>query len=199
MKLNAFLLFPTTSQGMPLIEASDFVPEKLQAYRTKKKAIKERTLHFFIDDWRFENLWNFPYRYLSSLQKFDAVIGPDFSLYLDYPTPIKFWNVYRNRWLSRFWAEQGLRVIPCISWAEKDSFSYCFDGIPRNSVVAIASMGIYKKDRKSTSIFLEGVEAMIDRLAPIKVLVYGEKMRRELEAIANIFRFYPYYMRGDEK
>ena len=202
LKLNDFLLFPTTTQGMPTVEATDFIPEKLEAYKAKNKPRTrvEGALHFFVDDIRFENLWKFPFRQLNYLQKFQAVCGPDFSLYLDYPQPLKIWNTYRNRWLSRFWSEQGLTVIPCVSWAEPESFNYCFDGLPQHSVLAIASMGISKKDRNSINLLLQGAEVMLERLKPSTVLVYGEKMKNELQSLntEDVFRFYPYYRRGQK-
>jgi Domain of unknown function (DUF4417) len=196
MKLNDFFTPNCSDRGMPLVKATDFIPNDLQAYRAKKQAKSDRTLHFFVDDYRFENLWNFPYRYLEYLKKFEAVIAPDFSLYLNYPTPVKIWNTYRNRWLSAFWQQSGITVIPCVSWAEESSFDFCFDGLPHSSVVAIASMGIKKRDR-SAELFFLGVKELITRIKPIKVLVYGEKFRQELGELSKIFQFYSYYRKSD--
>ena len=120
------------------------------------------------------------------------MIAPDFSLYLEYPEPLKIWNTYRNRWLTVFWQYQGLTVIPCLSWSDRRSFNYCFDGIPKGSVIAITSMKI-KKSNDSAALFIAGVEEAIHRLEPRTILVYGEKFKSKLTAIAPIFKFYPHY------
>lgn len=44
-------------------------------------------VHFFLDDYQFERFWRQPQRYLAALAKCPLVIGPDFSLYTDFPAP----------------------------------------------------------------------------------------------------------------
>ncbi|MDR2486309.1 MAG: DUF4417 domain-containing protein [Treponema sp.] len=38
------------------------------------------------------------------------------------------------------WQRMGLTVIPTASWAEPDSFEYCFDGIETGAVAAVSAM-----------------------------------------------------------
>lgn len=45
-------------------------------------------VHFFLDDYQFERFWRQPERYVAALARFPLVIGPDFSLYTDFPAPI---------------------------------------------------------------------------------------------------------------
>ena len=40
-------------------------------------------------------------------------------------------------WYSTF----GGAVINNVRWGEEDTISWCFDGIPRNSVIAIGTIG----------------------------------------------------------
>ena len=42
-------------------------------------------IHFFIDDYQFERLWNNPWQYLELLKRVKGVITPDFSMYTDTP------------------------------------------------------------------------------------------------------------------
>lgn len=42
-------------------------------------------VHFFLDDYQFERFWRQPQRYLDALAKCPLVLGPDFSLYTDFP------------------------------------------------------------------------------------------------------------------
>ncbi len=48
-------------------------------------------VHFYLDDYQFERVWNAPERYVEKLRKFSCVLTPDFSLYLDMPRAMKIW------------------------------------------------------------------------------------------------------------
>lgn len=73
-------------------------------------------LGFFCEDWRFEVAWNetpsFTERLL--LQDWSAVALPDFSTWTDWPTVVCLHNIYRSRWLGRYWQEAGLPVVPIL-------------------------------------------------------------------------------------
>ena len=128
---------------------------------------------FFLDDYRFERIWRLPWRYIPHLRNFDVVLSPDFSLYTDMPQAMKIWNVYRSRLLGQMMQRAGCRVIPTVSWAYVDSFDYCFEGIIHGSVVAVSTVGtMYSKECRK--IFLRGFEAMIEKLNPDKIILYGK-------------------------
>ena len=76
--------------NMPKLNRCDFVPKSLTGFNYAKSATKfDTTLHFFVDDYQFERLWNSPKQYIELLKKFDAVLTPDFSLYMDMPLPMQ--------------------------------------------------------------------------------------------------------------
>lgn len=129
-------------------------------------------VHFFLDDYQFERVWNYPERYAEILQKFGAVLTPDFSLYSDFPKIIQIYNHYRKHWLGAYWQLCGLHVIPTIAWSTPDSYEWCFDGEPIGGIVAVSSVGTQKK-KESKDLFLRGYDEMIKRLKPEKVLFYG--------------------------
>lgn len=69
------------------------------------KTCKEREnkgVHFFLDDYQFERLWNQPERYLQMLQQFRYVMTPDFSIYTDFPKSLQIYNHYRKHWVGAF-------------------------------------------------------------------------------------------------
>ena len=67
----------------------------------------------------------------------------------------------------------GIDVIPTISWSDRESFDWCFDGEPVGSVVAVSSVGVMNsKERKA--LFMDGYSEMMDRLQPETVLFYGQ-------------------------
>lgn len=162
--------------GIPIILPEDNVPEDLIMYGTEVRRsyaqTRGKTVHFFLDDYKFEPLWNKPIKTLQPILNIGSALSPDFSLYRDYPKALQIFNTYRNRWLGRFWQENGVNVIPSVSWGDKDSFDFCFKGLPKNSLVALGTVGINSKEKKY--IFEQGYEKMLEELRPSGLIVYGE-------------------------
>ena len=48
---------------------------------------KEKTVHFFLDDYRFESIYKNPDDKIERLKKFNAVMSPDFSMFTGYVLP----------------------------------------------------------------------------------------------------------------
>lgn len=158
---------------MPAIGPCDFAPTALLPFNYAKTATdKEQTLHFFIDDYQFERLWNDPEKYLDLILSFEAVLTPDFSLYMDMPLPMQQWNEYRRRALGNYWQRHGANVIPTLSWTDERSWGFCFDGLPRHSTVAVSTVGV-KGDRAARDIWERGMAEALRVLDPSQVIVYG--------------------------
>jgi hypothetical protein len=160
---------------MPLIDKSQIIPNELIGFNYMKSTQNHNVgIHCFIDDYQFERLWNSPQLYIDDILKFDCILTPDFSLYMDMPLAMKIWNVYRSRLLGQFWQDCGMEVIPTVSWAEPATYEFCFDGIPQNSVVAVSTIGVKKGE--SLAIWNDGMQEMIKCLKPQTILVYGGKL-----------------------
>lgn len=141
----------------------------------KSQASKLQTkygIHFFLDDYQFNRLWNSPDKYIPILQKFEYVLSPDFSLYRDYPKAIQLYKHYQKHWLGAYWELFGIKVIPTICWSDHESFKWCFDGEPKNSIVAISSIGT-QRDKISKQLFVDGYNEMIKKLKPKQILFWG--------------------------
>ncbi|MCC6602499.1 MAG: DUF4417 domain-containing protein [Anaerolineae bacterium] len=124
-------------------------------------------------DYRFETVWNRPIKALEALRPYTTLLTPDFSLYRDWPLTLQLWNTYRNRWCGRFWQEQGFSVVPTISWSSPASYDFCFLGVPRRSLVAVATVGVNLQDPLENALFLNGFTEMVRQLTPLLVLSYG--------------------------
>ena len=131
-----------------------------------------RACHFFIDDYQFERVWSRPAAYLDALRGFDCVLTPDFSLYMDMPAPMQAWNRYRSQALGLFWQRNGVRVVPTLSWAQPESYAFCFEGIPTRSTVAVSTVGV-KGDDSALAVWRDGMAEAMRRLKPERVLLYG--------------------------
>lgn len=147
-------------------------------------------LCFYIDDYQFERIWNNPDKTAETLKQFKGIIGPDFSLYRDMPNMLNIYNCWRNKVLMAYFQSQGIEVIPNVTWSDEESYSWCFDGLPQNSVVAVSTNGILR-DKRATELFVSGFKEMLKRLTPTKIIIVGT-LPKEIEKTPNIINFIGY-------
>lgn len=161
---------------MPIIKNDDFIPSDLIGFNYAKTSENKNTgIHFYLDDYQFERLWNNPDEYIDILKQYECILSPDFSLYLDMPMPMKIWNIYRSRQIGQYYQSMGIKVIPTLSWAEKETFEFAFKGIPKGSIVSISTIGV-KRDKDALQIWRDGMDAMIKEIEPSTILVYGGEL-----------------------
>lgn len=121
---------------------------------------KNKGVMFYLNDYQFSAVWNQPQKYVPLLRRFGAVMAPDFSYYTDI------------MWCAAYWQANGIKVVPCICWSNENSFNWCFDGQPTESIVSVSTVGT-QRYAESMELFRNGYEKMIEVLRPSKVLVYG--------------------------
>lgn len=189
-KYNLDLYDPFETDGpfeMPVIKKTLHIPKELIGFN---EAISSKNyqsgIHMFIDDYQFERIWNTPERYVNVLKQYDCVLTPDFSLYMDMPRAMKVWNIYRSRLIGQYLQSQGICVIPTVSWAERETYTFCFDGIETGGVVAISTIGCIK-DEYARSIWKDGVDYMIDKLKPTAILIYGQSIEHDFKGTKVIY------------
>jgi len=177
--------------GFPKLQRTSAIPHDLVPFNmalTEKKP-QNKWVHFFIDDYQFERVWNFPERYLGVLSKFEGVITPDFSMYTDMPKAQQIWNCYRSRALAYFFQRKGIQIVPCASWSDAESFAWCFDGLTKGTTVSISSNGC-AASRVAAYYFRKGYSEMCSQIRPSGIAVYG-KMPDELQG-DHVFCFESY-------
>lgn len=140
---------------------------------------KGKGCHFWLHDYQFERVWNYPEKYIPILEEFEFVMSPDFSPYSDMPKVCQIYNVYRNRWCGRFWQEHGIKVIPTVTWSDDSSLEFCLDGIPKNSTIAISTMG--EGRWAGWQSLKNNWKYVMDTLQPETVLLYGKDLTNELD------------------
>lgn len=112
-------------------------------------------------------------RFRQRFEKVKYIIAPDYSLFGDFPNALQIFNVYKSR-VCMCWLLQNTKaiVIPNIRWSLPFAYNYCFDGIMKNSNIAIGLMGMmHHKENKN--IFLDGFKRSIDCIMPKSIIVYG--------------------------
>jgi hypothetical protein len=128
-----------------------------------------KTVHFFLSDYKFEDTWNEPDREVERLKPFKQLLGPDFSTFGNMPRVLQMYNIFRARWVCAKWQQNGMLVIPTITWSGEASYEWCFAGIEKGSTVAISTVGTHYVEEK----FLQSFKKMVDFIQPEKVINYG--------------------------
>ena len=144
-------------------------------YVLSDKEPEGKAVHFFLDDYQFQRLWNNPEKYLEKLSRYEAVLTPDFSPYADMPHATQIFNHYRKHWLGRLMQEYGIKVIPTIRASRDErSLTWYLDGEPEGGVVCISSM--WTAEPEAREYFLREFNTMVETLKPEKIYVYGNEV-----------------------
>lgn len=134
-------------------------------------------IHFWIDDQKFDGnrkgIWSNSQEALEIIKHFAGIITPDFSTNVDFPEPIKVYNTYRMRAFGFWIASQGISVINNVRWGTEETWRYCWDGIPQNSIVAIGTVASGLRQVENRPVFETGIREMVRRLHPHTIIVYG--------------------------
>ena len=164
------------SYNMPLIKKCDIDISSIKLLGVDKVCITEtsanieKTIHFFVDDYKLDKYYYKPQKYLERLAQYPHLLTPDFSLYTDMPIALQIYNTFRSRWCGAYWQDYNLSVIPTVGWSTNDSYSFCFDGLEEESVVSISTIGnLLEKE-----LFLRGYFEMIKRIKPKQILCFGK-------------------------
>lgn len=161
--------------NFPLIKEQLIDLEKVEllacsdAKYNEKEANKTKGVHFFVDDYRFENVYTNPERSLKKYLQYSFLLSPDFSTYVEMPLWKQIDNVGKNRWCGAFWQQHGQIVIPTISWSNALSYEFCFTGVEQNSIVAVGMIGC-KSDKRA---FMNGYNEMLNRINPQAIICFG--------------------------
>ena len=158
---------------LPLVKKQEISLEdvKLIGYDKINQSDDYKSIvHFFLDDYRFESIYNNPEKNLETLKQYKAVLTPDFSMFVEMPIALQLFSTFKNRWVGAYLQEQGISVIPTVRWGDLTSFNFCFDGIEKGSIVAVSTIGI----KKEKSHFMLGYNEMLSRIKPSRIICYGK-------------------------
>lgn len=165
------------------------LPKALISYEKAKTIFKAEVekginyhdafIHFCIDDQKFDSvtdgIWYYPEKFLKIAKHFAGIITPDFSTCLDFPDPIKRNNTYRMRAFGYWCYSQGIPTINNVRWGCEDTWEYCFDGIPSNSVVFIGTIASGIRQKAYREIFVKGIRQLAEILSPKVYIIYGSQ------------------------
>lgn len=134
---------------------------------------------FYADDSKFESIWtdtaNITKRFLD--KKILGIISPNFSTYFDWPKAVRIFNIYRSRWVARYFQEAGIKIIPDITGSNED-IDFMFDGLPRNIPVCLQAHMKYSDKAIAEKNIV--INAMFEKINPSRVWVYAPEDRKKI-------------------
>ena len=177
---NDIPLCPTTATALPtkLIsydEAKSIHNKEMR--RGNRDYHVDAFIHFYIDDQKFDgkrtSIWLYHDNALAIIRHFSGIIVPDFSTYADFPEPIKLWNFYRMNAFGYWIGSLGISVISNARWGNEETWRYCFDGNPINSMLAVGTVASGIRLLKNRPMFENGLFKLVEKLQPHTIIVYG--------------------------
>lgn len=159
---------------IPTLEKVIHTPKSLMGFNYCKSTPPQEGIgvHFFLDDYQFERVWNSPEDYCTMLADYDCVLTPDFSLYTNMPIAMMIWNTYRSRLIGQMMQDYGCTVIPTVSWAGADSYDFAFAWLPTGGTIAVSTIGV-KRTKDAFDIWVQGMDECMKIVKPYNVIVYG--------------------------
>lgn len=176
---------------VPIIEQYDVteLPTEILAFHEAMRSTQtnfDAIVHFYEDDRLFMRLFRNPDKYIPKLKQYKYVISPDMSQYIEMPYFSRYANNCHNKAMAQYLQRHGVNIIANVTWSLPDSYDYCFEGIPENTVIAIGSNGV-NAHSDSKYLWYRGYEEAIRRLNPTRIIRYGQKMPDEREDISIYF------------
>lgn len=74
-----------------------------------RKTKNQGTWHFYVDDYRFNRIYERPDDVL--LSNCRTIVEPNFSCFDQMPRVVVLWNTYKKRWFSRLCQSYGIRIL----------------------------------------------------------------------------------------
>jgi hypothetical protein len=151
---------------------------------------------FYIEDDKFDACYASPGSFVSFLQEIDPkiLITPDFSCYpTAWPHVMNLWNVYRSRWVGRFWQELGFKILPTIQILDDPgkrspyTTMYVLDTLPKGTQVV--SLECRKMGNDSDAVkkdLLPLLETIVKVMPDVRriVLYGGEEKQKYIHGYA---------------
>lgn len=170
---------PTTATHIPVYQVTWEEARQIHKKHIVKKEYdyhENAFVNWYLDDYKFDGprgIWNGYKFVLKVLRHFAGAITPDFSTNQDFPEAIKIYATYRMRLYGYWLGRNGIPIINNVRWGTPETFSYCFEGIPVNSIVAIGTVGGGPRKLVDRERFETGLYKMVEALRPHSILVYG--------------------------
>jgi len=179
LHLLKYVKCASTGYNFPVVQPyQGLIPSGITPFNALHKKEYDRCVHFFLHDYIFSCIWSKLEVYTKKLSFFRYVLSPDYSIYVDTSMAYNIQNIYKQRFVTSYWQACGLNVIPVLSWGDANSLTYCLEGLPQDSVLAIGTVGV-SSSSSSLRLWRYMLKESVKRLHPIALMVYGQKIDAE--------------------
>ena len=98
---------------------------------------------------------------------------PDYSCYLDMNRNQQIYNVYRSRLIGAWCQQNGIKVVPTVTWGASDTYDFAFSGVEKGCAVAVSTVGITRRPLPR-HLFKRGMAELIRRIEPECIYIHGK-------------------------
>ncbi len=135
---------------------------------------------FYTYDAKFEGIWSNPTKFTSRMLnlKIPAVTTVDFTTYNNGYLAENIWQLFRSRWLGRYWQEVGLQVIPSVMTFDvnqKEKFDLSLTGIPKyaNCISAQIQAKLDGDNQQGQlNMYRVSIQKVLHKIEPKQLLLY---------------------------
>jgi hypothetical protein len=108
------IVWPSTNQfGIPALDPQGLADTLVEPFKIWGESARTDhmpgTYGFYTDDYKFTGLWKHPDQLVQS--GCQVAIEPNFSIRPRMPFPVALYELFRKRWLARYWQSQNVKVI----------------------------------------------------------------------------------------
>ncbi len=170
------LTFSSTN-GFPVLTAyngpTDFVFHPIKAWN--KRLGNNYGIHGFGEDKDLESYyWQRLEQTTARIKDCQLLIAPDFSLFVDpWLNTFNRFQVFKSRVVCALWQACGLPAVPLVSWGNVDSFEYCLEGLPMDSVLAFSATSCHHC-KGAWNLWKYAVITVVNTLHPTHLIIYGD-------------------------
>ena len=162
--------------GIPLIKKQPLISGEIHMIASSNTRSHDAPdncrcgVYFAVDDYRFTAIYRNPEKSFNKYSQYAFLLTPDFSTYVEMKPWRQLESVAHSRWCGAWWQSKGKTVYPMLTWSTPESYSFCFDAIEKNAVVAVGMNGCKNNNKIG---FLRGYNAMLERLEPETIICIG--------------------------
>ena len=156
------------------------IPEKLQSFsESLHYPVYDAWIHFYEEDEDCKIYTEGLSPHIDHIKKFAGAVSLDRSVgWCDDIEDQKNLNQV-NKHSRKVFAANGIPYIANVRFGDEKSYPFCFDDIPQKSVLFVGAHGTQNRaDYKA--VFFSGICAMVERLHPKILLIYGSVDKRIL-------------------
>jgi len=161
--------------GIPLLPAyKASIPESFITYSdVRRNSDRSCGIAGFESDRALMRLVRNLKKRIPILSQFHCVSEPDFSVKIGLPRAIQIYSTFLSNAVAYNFVTSGLSVLPSVSWGDKTTYDFCFDGHSQGGAFLVSTIGVLK-DERTRFFFRNGFQEFLRRLQPEAVILYGD-------------------------